>query len=179
LVDDLSKQQVDETEDGRLARWGVVIDYISKKPIIGYGAGSEIGLLQDGFFDRKLYNSYLNRLNAHNEYLSFLIKSGVIGLSVYLFTLAFGFNMAFRRRDILFLTFITTIAIVSLSENLLDVDKGIFFYALFFSFFVFSSSWPKTGAPEEVFIAQASDEIEVKPLPEEELLEPDHAPLTY
>jgi hypothetical protein len=31
------------------------------------------------------------------------------------------------------------VAIVSFSENLLDVDKGIFFYAFFFSFFVFSS----------------------------------------
>jgi O-antigen ligase len=29
-------------------------------------------------------------------------------------------------------------ALVSLSENLLDVDKGIIFYAFFFSFFIFS-----------------------------------------
>jgi hypothetical protein len=28
------------------------------------------------------------------------------------------------------------IAVVSLSENLLDVDKGIIFYAFFFTFFV-------------------------------------------
>jgi hypothetical protein len=30
------------------------------------------------------------------------------------------------------------IAVVCLSENLLDVDKGVFFYAFFFTFFIFS-----------------------------------------
>lgn len=143
LREDLSGQKFDETTDGRLVRWGVVVDYIGKKPITGYGAGSEIGLLQDGFFNQKLYNSYLNRLNSHNQYLSFLLKSGVPGLLFYLATLAFGFGIAFRQKDLLFLTFMTTIAIVSLSENLLDVDKGIFFYAFFFSFFAFSSTKPE------------------------------------
>ena len=142
LKEDLSGQRTDETTDGRLSRWKVVIELIEKKPVIGYGAGSEIGLLQDGFFNNKLYSSYLNRLNAHNQYLSFLLKSGIIGLLVYLATLAFGFNMAFRRKDLFYMTFIALIVIVSMSEDFLDVDKGIFFYAFFFSFFTFSAEKP-------------------------------------
>jgi O-antigen ligase len=157
LKEDLTGQRVDETTDGRVARWGVVIDYISKKPIIGYGAGSEIGLLQDGFFNKKLYNSYLFGLNSHNQYLSFLLKSGIPGLLFYLATLAFGFGIALRQKDLLFLTFMTIIGIVSLSENLLDVDKGIFFYAFFFSFFTFSSTEPDGNIIKIVYDSEVPD----------------------
>jgi Ca2+/Na+ antiporter len=61
-----------------------------------------------------------------------------LGLLAYLATLGYGFYISFRKKDLIFFTFITLIAIVSLSENLLDVDKGIIFYAFFFSFFAFS-----------------------------------------
>jgi O-antigen ligase len=138
LKQDLSKSVAGAPIESRVDRWNVTIALISKSPTLGYGAGSEIGLLQTNFFNKKLYNSYLNRLNAHSEYLSFMIKSGIIGLLVYLSTLAFGFSISFRQKDLLFFTFMLLIAIVSLSENLLDVDKGIFFYAFFFSFFIFS-----------------------------------------
>ncbi len=137
LKRDMAKQSAGEIEDGRLARWNVAAGLIAKSPVIGYGAGSEIGLLQESFFNKKLYNSYLNRLNAHSEYLSFLIKSGIIGLAIYLAALAFGFNVSVKKKDLLFFTFMLLIAVVSLSENLLDVDKGIFFYAFFFTFFIF------------------------------------------
>ena len=135
---DLSKAKTNEISDGRLVRWQVVTGLISKKPIIGYGSGSEMGLLSDAFFIHKLYNSYLSKLNAHNEYLSLWLKSGIIGLLIYTATLIWGFSINFKQKDLLFFTFLLLIAIVSFSENLLDVDKGIIFYAFFFSFFIFS-----------------------------------------
>jgi O-antigen ligase len=144
LKNDLSKSSFEETTDTRLERWNVSLELIKKSPVIGYGSGSEIGLLHDSFFQKKLYDSFLKKLNTHSQYLSFLLKSGIIGLLIYLMTLAFGFIVAFRRKDFIFFTFMALIAIVSVSENLLDVDKGIFFYAFFFSFFIFSSEPPET-----------------------------------
>jgi len=35
------------------------------------------------------------------------------------------------------------IAFVSMAENYLDVDKGVFFYAFFFSFFVYTGKSQK------------------------------------
>ena len=136
---DLSKAKTNEISDGRLVRWQVVTGLISKKPIIGYGSGSEMGLLSDAFFIHKLYNSYLSKLNAHNEYLSLWLKSGIIGFLIYAVTLTWGLVRSFKNKDLLFFTFILLVGIVSFSENLLDVDKGIFFYAFFYSFFVFST----------------------------------------
>ena len=139
---DLSKAKTNEISDGRLVRWQVVTGLISKKPIIGYGSGSEMGLLSDAFFTHKLYNSYLSKLNAHNEYLSLWLKSGIIGFLIYAVTLTWGLVRSFKNKDLLFFTFILLVGIVSFSENLLDVDKGIFFYAFFYSFFICSSEKP-------------------------------------
>jgi len=71
--------------------------------------------------------------------MSFMIKSGVWGLAVYLATLIYGFRMAIRKKDVVFIGFMMLVAVVSLSENILDVDKGVMFYSFFFPFFVFMS----------------------------------------
>lgn len=138
LKTDLSKAKADELFDPRLARWQLALKLAAKSPVIGHGAGSEIGLLKEEFFGHHFYRSYLAGLNAHSEFISLLIKAGLVGLLVYLVTLYSGFRQAIRRRDVLLFSFMLIIATVSFSENLLDVDKGIFFYALFFSFMVFS-----------------------------------------
>lgn len=137
LREDLSPLFKGQTVEPRLERWKIATGLISKSPLIGYGAGSELPLLQEQYFAKKYYSSYVHRLNAHNEYMSFLIKSGVCGLAVYLATLLFGFKKATWKRDIVFFSFMILIAVVSLSENILDVDKGVMFYGFFFSFFVF------------------------------------------
>jgi len=150
LKSDLSKPTAGEIEDGRLSRWGVAVGIIRKASVFGHGSGSEIGLLQEGFYNKRLYNSYLHRLNAHNQYLSFLIKTGILGLVIYLVTLTFGFLVALKQKDLLFFSFMLLIAIVSLSENVLDVDKGVCFYAFFFSFFIFSSKNSKKGISNQM-----------------------------
>lgn len=139
LTKDLLPAKAGESVDSRLARWNVIIKLIEKKPVAGYGSGTELDLLHDNFFTNRLYNSFLHNLNAHNQYLSFLLKSGVIGLLVYLGTLAFGFNISFQQKDLLLFVFMLIITCVSVSENLLDVDKGVFYYAFFYSFFIFST----------------------------------------
>ena len=135
---DLTSQTAGETHDSRLSRWEATLELIKKKPLIGYGAGTEIALLQNSFYRKKMYDSFLLRLNGHNEYLSITLKSGIIGLLVYLATIALGFKISISKKDLPFFVFITIVAVVSVSENMLDVDKGTFFYAFFFCFFMFS-----------------------------------------
>lgn len=139
LETDLSDAENGEAEDPRIARWGAVTELIAASPVIGYGAGTEIPLLQNAFFEKKFYSSYIHRLNSHSEYLSLLLKSGITGLLAYLATLVYGIRLSIKRKDIHLFLFMALIVFVSVSENLLDVDKGIIFYAFFFSFFLFSA----------------------------------------
>lgn len=127
-----------ELPEPRIIRWHYVIEVIKQSPLYGHGSGSEQRLLNETYFVNKLYNSYLHQLNAHNQYLSILLKTGIWGLLIFLLTLFAGFTTAFRNRDILFFSFMIIISTVSVSENLLDVNKGIFFYAFFFSLFILS-----------------------------------------
>lgn len=142
LKEDLSPALAGQTVEPRLERWKIAVNLIEKSPVIGYGTGSEIQLLQEQYFTKKFYSSYLHRLNSHNQYLSFLIKTGIWGLSIYIVTLIYGFRCAIKKMDLIFFSFMTLIAIVSLSENVLDADKGVMFYSIFMSYFVFVSDQP-------------------------------------
>jgi O-antigen ligase len=122
----------------RIARWRCAIKLIGQAPLVGHGSGSETRLLKDAYFDNKLYISYLESLNTHNQYLSLLLKNGVWGLLLFLLTLVWGFALAWYNKDVLFLAFLVLISVVCFSENVLNVNKGIFFYAFFFAFFVYS-----------------------------------------
>ncbi|MDB5001685.1 MAG: O-antigen ligase family protein, partial [Mucilaginibacter sp.] len=138
LQKDLSKASANELTDPRLARWGVALQLAAQAPIVGHGSGSEIQLLKERFFQHKFYRSYLHGLNAHNQFISFFIKTGIWGMLVYLAILFFGFRMAISKNDLLLFSFMVIITVVSFSENYLDVDKGVFFYSVFFSLFMFS-----------------------------------------
>ena len=146
LENDLSENSTTEYEsESRLARWGLEWELIQKFPFTGYGTGSEKDVLKKKYYENKFYISYLFELNAHNQYLSFLINTGIAGLLLYLYVLYFGFKQSIKRRDFLLLSFMIIITVVSISENILDVNKGIFFYAFFYSFFLLSISKQDTN----------------------------------
>jgi len=133
------------------------MELIKQSPVIGYGSGSEKELLKEKFFEKKLFTSYLHEFNAHSEYLSFLIKTGIIGFALFIYVLYFGFAVALQRQDILFLSFMTLIAIVAISENFLDVNKGIFFYSFFFSLFLLGGTVQKEDST--VFLARKTGNL--------------------
>lgn len=130
--------------DSRMERWHAALDLIQRSPVIGYGSGSEVSILKNKYFEKKLYYSFLHELNAHNQYLSCWLKWGIIGIAAYVFSLWFSFRKAITSGDILFFSFMILIAVVALSENILDVNKGVFFYSSFLSLFIFSSPEFKT-----------------------------------
>lgn len=137
LKEDLNLGSVNRVQpESRAYRWDQALQLSYASPVIGYGSGSEKRILKERYFEKKLYRSYLQQLNAHNQYISFLLKTGIIGLLVFLAVLYMGVAAAWRRRDAIFCCFMLLITIVSISENILDVNKGIFFYAFFFSFFL-------------------------------------------
>ncbi len=142
LKNDLSENNTVVEKYGRADRWNAAWDLIKQSPVIGTGTGSEIPLLRNIYFERKMYGSYLLSLNAHNQYLSFTINSGVLGLAIYLATIGWGFWRSIKKKDLMLLCFLTLIIVVSFSEDLLDVNKGIFLYAFFFPFFI------RSGRPD-------------------------------
>jgi hypothetical protein len=75
-------------------------------------------------------------LNAHNQFLSGWLKTGIFGVSWYVTALILGLRRALRRRDIYLTAFLLIVICISCAENILDVNKGIFFFSCFFVLFV-------------------------------------------
>ncbi len=136
LKEDLTQNSIrNNTLEPRAVRWQRAWELVKAAPVTGHGSGSEVPLLKEIYFRDKLYNSYLNQLNAHNQYLSQMIQAGIIGLLVLLAVFITGFRYALQNRDLCFCSFLVLTATVCFSENILDANKGIFFFAFFYSLF--------------------------------------------
>lgn len=136
LKNDLTQQSINlNILEPRAVRWTCGFELIKKSPLIGHGSGSEVALLKQQYFEKKYYNSYINDLNIHNQFLSMLIKFGIIGLILLMTVLFVGFKKAWHNKDLFFAAFLIIVSVVFFSENVLDGNKGIFFFAFFYSLF--------------------------------------------
>ncbi|HMG83527.1 MAG TPA: O-antigen ligase family protein [Ferruginibacter sp.] len=135
LKDDLTQpSSINHLTEPRLVRWQAEMELIKKSPVIGYGSGAEKDILKQKYFEKKLYLSYLSEFNAHSQYLSFLLNLGMIGCGLFIFILCYGFNKGIKDKDILLISFLIIIAVTAISEDILNLNKGIFFYGFFISF---------------------------------------------
>jgi O-antigen ligase len=116
----------------RMARWQCAWELISASPWVGYGTGQEVRQLRERYYAHHLMISYTLGLNAHNQFLSFWLKTGIFGMLIYITLLLLAFREGWRRKDIYMMSFVWIIVCISLSENILDVNKGIFFFSMFF-----------------------------------------------
>ncbi|PKP25094.1 MAG: hypothetical protein CVU03_09705 [Bacteroidetes bacterium HGW-Bacteroidetes-2] len=127
--------------DSRVSRWGSALELFYEKPFFGYGVGSEKGLLEKKYLKNNLLYAAQNKYDTHNQYLSYLIESGVLGLVILLFFLSTNIYFAFKAKDIISALFIVSIALIGLVENFFNNNAGITFIAFFGSVFLFSNSY--------------------------------------
>ncbi len=119
----------------RFDRWSAAMDLVRQSPLLGFGTGDEEAMLKTAYMQNGLYISYILAFNAHNQYLSVLIKHGFVGLIILLLSLFYYFRLAIQARDFMYLSFLLFMGIGFFTENILDANKGIFFFALFNTFF--------------------------------------------
>jgi O-antigen ligase len=125
-----------EDPEPRMARWQCAWELIRVSPWIGYGTGAEKDKLKERYYAHHLVISYTYSLDAHNQFLSFWLKTGICGVLWYLTMLTMGFREAFRRKDFFLAALLVIVVCISFAENILDVNKGIFFFSCFFVFFL-------------------------------------------
>lgn len=123
-----------EGAEPRIERWKAALELIPKSPLIGYGTGDEIGILKAKYVEKELFISYLESFNAHNQYLSYLLKNGIIGLILFLAAMGYYLIIAIRARNFIYISFLISMMIGFFTENILDANKGIYFFALFNTF---------------------------------------------
>lgn len=115
----------------RLEYWKVAVAIISENPILGVGTGDvkkefkEMhGVVHPDWPDRF-------RLRAHNQFLAFFVAFGIFGFLYFIavFVLAFRWNM----NNALSVSFIALAALSCITEDTLETQAGVTFFAFFFA----------------------------------------------
>lgn len=138
LIGDIKSNQDPGNTDviePRIDRWKCALNLASNSPVFGYGTGDEIAMLKTEYIKNGLYISYLEEFNSHNEYLSYLLKNGIVGLLLFLGIFGYFIYLAISAKDYIYISFLILLLIGFFTENILDANKGIYFFAFFNTFF--------------------------------------------
>lgn len=121
----------------RLEFWKAAVGIIKSNPVIGVGTGDGPDSFAKEYVEKNSKLSPEYRLRAHNQYLSFAVVFGITGLCWFLFTLAYPLILKMRKKDVLYVSF-SIISIMSmLTEDTLETQAGVTFFALFTCIFLF------------------------------------------
>jgi O-antigen ligase len=130
-----------KNDGSRIERWVAAAELIKKRPLLGYGTGEEKPQLFRQYKEMGLTVTLEQGYDSHNQFLAFTIKSGLLGFLAFAGMLLFGFIHAIRYRNYLYISFLILSLGISLIDNYLEVNKGIFFFS-FFNIFLFMTSGP-------------------------------------
>lgn len=112
--------------------WLSVQTYLNSNVIFGAGTGDveeSVRATAQHFAITNVLNTY----SPHNQYLHVLLSSGIAGLLFLLIYIGTGLVKAWQNRDIIFLNFLVLFFVVCLTESILELQKGIVFFSIFFS----------------------------------------------
>lgn len=124
----------------RLITWKFVMKkFMNEENImIGLGTGDAENFINQVYTERNMDDAgYLN-FNMHNQYLEYFLKFGLLGVAYFFIILFLSFRMAIRNKDFLYGAFLLIFSIFSLTESTLEVQKGILFFVLVNTLFIFS-----------------------------------------
>ncbi len=121
----------------RLEFWKASLGLIKRNLVIGVGTGDMNIAFKDQY---KRMNSPLEpqyQWRSHNQFLSIFVGFGISGLLWFLFTLIYPPLILGKFRDYYYLTFFIILMISMLSEDTIESQAGVTFFAFFSALFLF------------------------------------------
>jgi len=122
----------------------------NNKELYIWGAQIEKGEIPSAYLtnNSELMNyAYERNLNTHNNYLFFLLTTGIIGLLAFLFSLFLLFRFSLKNKNILQWSFCIIIALNFLTENILSRHWGLMFVSVMV-LILFTSQKPNNNVKE-------------------------------
>lgn len=122
----------------RMEFWKAAAGIISNNRLTGVGTG-DVKMAFENEYDKM--NSPLTkewRLRSHNQYLAITVALGFIGLAWFLFTLVFPMIKERRVLNYFYIVFLLIAVLSMVTEDTLETQAGVTFFAFFNSFFLFS-----------------------------------------
>lgn len=120
--------------DSRRVHWESVLNVISKNNLF-FGAGTGDGRLQlyDEYRKQGFETGYINKYNAHNQFLETILFFGFLGLFALLLMLSIAFKKSLRANNFLGLAVIVAFLIFMTTESILERHSGIVLFSYLIS----------------------------------------------
>ncbi len=118
----------------RRKQWKSVLETIKHQNIIlGKGTEGNRNYLYQKYLEKGLKTAYINKYNAHNQFLEILLDYGLIGLFIFLWALYYQCRLILNSKNYYYVSIYFAVIIFMLTESILERQNGIIIYALFIS----------------------------------------------
>jgi len=122
----------------RIEFWHASIRIISKHFWFGTGTGDIDNAFKTEYNEMKTSLTQKVRWRSHNQYLSIFVAFGITGFIVFLYVLFAPGLITLMYRDYFYMVFMIILLLSMLSEDTLESQAGVTFYAFLTSFFLFA-----------------------------------------
>jgi len=117
----------------RMAIWSCAVEAIKRRPVLGYGTAAGQDGLETIYKEKEFALGIFWAYNPHNEFLTTMLDSGVVGLGSLCMMLILSFTSSIKSKDMLAIYFVIIIALCFCVESILLRQKGIIFFSFFYS----------------------------------------------
>nr|NQU90847.1 O-antigen ligase family protein [Bacteroidota bacterium] len=122
----------------RIEFWRAASRIITKNILIGTGTGDINKAFQQEYVEMNTTLDPKFRWRTHNQYLSIFAALGLLGLIWFLFVLFYPGFVKNMYGDYFYFLFFGILALSMLSEDTIESQAGVTFYAFFTTFFLFA-----------------------------------------
>jgi len=123
----------------RLGAWIVGVELFIENPILGTGIGSEMDALREKIkTDMPEMMSIINIAHYHNNYMTYLVQLGLVGLFLYLNIIYQIAKLTIQNKELsnLKYIFLTVFSVASLVENMFSAQFPLALFALMVGIFI-------------------------------------------
>lgn len=120
--------------DFRSRIWDVALELIYEKPFYGGGANEHL-LLNRRHFLLGNYDFLDSNLNTHNQYLTFLIKFGFMGLMLIILPFMIPLFKIKKQLRIEYIGFLVLVGLMAFIESIYNRHHGIVFCTVFLYYY--------------------------------------------
>ena len=121
----------------RFEYWKTAYAIIKNNLWLGVGTGDVEKAFTDQYERSHSLLSARWRLRAHNQYLSIAVGMGIIGFIWFLITLIYPMYRLGMQHNYLYIAFLVIALVSFFTEDTLETQAGVTFFAFFNSFFLF------------------------------------------
>lgn len=110
-------------------------ELITEAPWFGYGIGDFNNMLDHKYQQLKDKTLIGGSYNSHNQYFSLLLMGGMLVLVAFIIMMGMNMVFAIRFNNQLLILTLVFYGIIMLTENILEREAGVIFFAFFLNFF--------------------------------------------